>query len=333
MEPAICMRDVGMRFGISRRSTGYVALSQVDLEVRPGEFFCLLGPSGCGKTSLLNLVAGFVTPTSGSVEIDGRPVSGPSDGTRCCLPVRPGAVRLVDRGGKRLLRPAHPRQCRRRSGGPASIECWSSWALSDHRAKLPRELSGRHETARADRPGARQRSGHPAHGRAVRCPRRLYARQDAEGGDAYLGDRRGAPCFSSRTTSPRRSGLPTAIGIMTRAPGRESSGIFEVDLPRPRERMTDGFVDLFNRLSEAIDTEAGARQIGEEACMSEMASTETQEKRRMPTVPVSGHLRLSLSVTAITLLVTLAVWSIVSVFSSPFFFPSPLRRRRLRNST
>jgi NitT/TauT family transport system ATP-binding protein len=56
--------------------------------------------------------------------------------------------------------------------------------------------------------------------------------------------------------------LADRIGIMTRGPGSRIREVFEVDLPRPRERMTDGFIDLFNRLSEAIDAEAGHGQQG-----------------------------------------------------------------------
>ena len=44
---------------------------------------------------------------------------------------------------------------------------------------------------------------------------------------------------------------------MTRGPGSRIREIFEVNLPRPRERMTEGFIDLFNRLNDAIDAEAG----------------------------------------------------------------------------
>jgi NitT/TauT family transport system ATP-binding protein len=53
------------------------ALGQVDLEIRPGEFVCLIGPSGCGKSTLLNLFAGLERPDAGSLSIDGRPIAGP----------------------------------------------------------------------------------------------------------------------------------------------------------------------------------------------------------------------------------------------------------------
>ncbi|WP_217806044.1 ABC transporter ATP-binding protein [Sporomusa malonica] len=52
-------------------------LVDVNLEITAGEFLCLLGPSGCGKTTLMNLMAGFEKPTSGTLTIDGLPVSRP----------------------------------------------------------------------------------------------------------------------------------------------------------------------------------------------------------------------------------------------------------------
>ena len=52
-------------------------LEDIDLDVREGEFVCILGPSGCGKSTLLNIVAGFLVPTAGTVKIDGEEVRGP----------------------------------------------------------------------------------------------------------------------------------------------------------------------------------------------------------------------------------------------------------------
>lgn len=67
---AIRVVDVEMRFGT------FTALKSVSFDVAEGEFVTLLGPSGCGKTTLLKLISGFLQPTSGRIEINGRDVTG-----------------------------------------------------------------------------------------------------------------------------------------------------------------------------------------------------------------------------------------------------------------
>jgi NitT/TauT family transport system ATP-binding protein len=54
-----------------------VALRDIQLEIPPGQFVCLLGPSGCGKSTLLNAIAGFSLPTSGHISVGKQQVTGP----------------------------------------------------------------------------------------------------------------------------------------------------------------------------------------------------------------------------------------------------------------
>jgi NitT/TauT family transport system ATP-binding protein len=54
------------------------AVRNLNLEVKPGEFLCILGVSGCGKSTILNVVAGFVKPTLGEVLVDGERVKSPN---------------------------------------------------------------------------------------------------------------------------------------------------------------------------------------------------------------------------------------------------------------
>ncbi|MCW2730273.1 MAG: hypothetical protein JWR13_1089 [Mycobacterium sp.] len=61
--------------GIEKRYFNAVALHPIDLDIRDGEFFCLLGPSGCGKTTTLNIIGGFVEPSGGVVRIAGTDVT------------------------------------------------------------------------------------------------------------------------------------------------------------------------------------------------------------------------------------------------------------------
>lgn len=71
------VRAAGVNKVFGAQPGGVVALKDIDLEIRPGEFVCLLGPSGCGKSTLLNAIAGFSLPTSGTLEVSGQPVTAP----------------------------------------------------------------------------------------------------------------------------------------------------------------------------------------------------------------------------------------------------------------
>ncbi|GAB2927381.1 ABC transporter ATP-binding protein [Micromonospora polyrhachis] len=77
---AVALSGVTKVYG--RGDNAVLALDGVDLDVRAGEFVCLVGASGCGKSTLLNLVAGLDQVTSGAVQLTGDSLDGPA--------VRPG---------------------------------------------------------------------------------------------------------------------------------------------------------------------------------------------------------------------------------------------------
>src|SRR5450432_2993673 len=70
------LAGVGKSFVVRGQETQ--ALLPVDLAVRPEEFVALVGPSGCGKSTILNLVAGLLRPSEGTVKYDGVEVTRPN---------------------------------------------------------------------------------------------------------------------------------------------------------------------------------------------------------------------------------------------------------------
>lgn len=72
----ILVDHLRVRFG--SKATEVEAVSDVSMEVKPGEFVSIIGPSGCGKSTLLNVVAGFVKPSEGTVTMDGKATDKPS---------------------------------------------------------------------------------------------------------------------------------------------------------------------------------------------------------------------------------------------------------------
>jgi NitT/TauT family transport system ATP-binding protein len=74
--PAISIRNVTHVYDTATDGGGLLALDDVSVDIVSGEFVCLLGPSGCGKSTLLNIVGGLMTPSSGHVLVNGKPVAG-----------------------------------------------------------------------------------------------------------------------------------------------------------------------------------------------------------------------------------------------------------------
>src|SRR5512141_2931017 len=63
---------------LTRTFGDFTAVDNFNLTLQEGELVSLLGPSGCGKTTTLRMIAGFMTPTSGTIEVDGEVISSPT---------------------------------------------------------------------------------------------------------------------------------------------------------------------------------------------------------------------------------------------------------------
>jgi ABC-type Fe3+/spermidine/putrescine transport system ATPase subunit len=70
MRPLVRLRSLAKSYG------GVAAVEPLDLDIAPRDFCAVLGPSGCGKSTLLRMIAGFVEPSKGRIEIDGADVTG-----------------------------------------------------------------------------------------------------------------------------------------------------------------------------------------------------------------------------------------------------------------
>jgi hypothetical protein len=133
---------------------GFTALHSVSLDIAEGEIFALLGPNGAGKTTLISSVCGIVTPTSGTILVDGHDNGRPTTMPRAVLsgwcrrnsrptPSRPSGTRSASRAvcSARALAGAHHQ-------GPADL------SLIDKTRQHHPAIVWRHEAARPYREGA-----------------------------------------------------------------------------------------------------------------------------------------------------------------------------------
>lgn len=251
-DPIILASEVNMTF--ATRNGLLVALEDFHLEVKPGEVVCIVGASGCGKSTFLNIMAGFLRPTSGEVLLDGQPINGVEP--RCGMIFQsyalfPWMTVLENVGFGPRLKGASRRERREKAQhwismvGLDGFEHAYPGELSggmQQRVALSRSLANDPEVLLCDEPFA-----------ALDAMTRQILQQEllrvvAETGKTVL--------FITHSIDEALV-LSDRLVVMSARPGRVKA-IYDNDLPRPRSmdvQITDRFVELKREVWDLVQEE------------------------------------------------------------------------------
>lgn len=132
-KPLLTLRSVGKTF-----SNGVTALANVDMAIHEGDFLSLLGPSGCGKSTALRIIAGLMTPTTGTIDWDRKAGDDLSVGFVFQEPTLLPWASVFDN----VWLPLRLKGVSRAKARPAVMELLERVRLSGFEEAVPRELSG-----------------------------------------------------------------------------------------------------------------------------------------------------------------------------------------------
>lgn len=251
MTDAIELSWVDKTFYVARTGGEFVALKNVNLRVREGEFFCLLGPSGCGKSTLLHMIAGFENATSGELRILGKPNGGPGVDRGVIFQSEMalfGWLTVEENVGYGL-----------RARGVARSERKERVAyyldlvgLTRHRRSYPREISG----------GMKQRvqiARVLANDPTILLMDEPFGALDAQTRaemQTYIAklweDLRKTVVFVTHDVA-EAVWLADRIGIMSAGPAATVRTIVTNELARPRGKMTAAFAEMYNTLTAELE--------------------------------------------------------------------------------
>lgn len=138
MTKALAAKDVRHSYG--KDAKRLLALDGVSLAVNRGEFVAIVGPSGCGKSTLLRVMGGLLTPTEGTVVVDGQPLREPQRKIGIVFQnVNLMPWRTVQRN---VMLPLEVARVSRRQASARATQTLELVGLQDFADSLPRELSG-----------------------------------------------------------------------------------------------------------------------------------------------------------------------------------------------
>ena len=234
------------------------ALTDLNVAVARGEFVSIVGPSGCGKSTFLNILLGLIKPDSGSLEVDGIPIIGPSQERAMVfqefglLPWRTVAAN-VELGLELKGTPAAAR-------APRVAELIKLVGLNGFENHYPHELSG----------GMKQRVGLA---RALATEPQVllmdepFAALDAQTRDLMqtellqIWERTKKTVLFVTHSIEEAAYLSDRVIVMTARPGR-TKDVLRIELPRPRDyemRLTPEFNEIKSRIWEVLKEELNSR--------------------------------------------------------------------------
>ncbi len=243
----------------SRSGAPVEALAPLSLDIAAGEFVVIVGPSGCGKSTLLYMLAGFSTPTAGSISVAGEPVSGPDIDRGMVFQSYALFPWLTVRGNVEFgLERKGIARARRRE---IAAEYLALVGLLDFADKHVSELSGgmkqRVAIARAFATEPSVIFMDEPFGALDALTRRFLQRELLH----IWREHRKTVLFITHSV-PEAIFLADRIVVMTARPGEVKSTI-AVDLPHPRDLTADGFRDIERRIYADLDEEL-ARSFAQE---------------------------------------------------------------------
>jgi NitT/TauT family transport system ATP-binding protein len=253
-EPAIQLTGVTKKFATPAGGI-YTAVEGLDLAVEAGQFCAVVGPTGCGKSTALTMISGLEKPTSGSVTVDQRPVTGITRGVGYVFQndaVFPWKTVLDNVAAGPRFRGIHRTE---------AIGMARDWlrrvGLTGFEDRYPHQLSG----------GMRKRVALAQS--LINEPRVLLMDEPFSALDvqtrSIMSDEllslweltRPAVVFVTHDLEEAIS-LADQVVVLTAGPGRVKA-VFTVDLPRPRNaqeiRFTDEFVRLYSEIWDALRSE------------------------------------------------------------------------------
>ena len=260
MSPSLIRLDAVTKVFPSRRGD-IVAVSEFSHEIQKGQIVTLVGASGCGKTTVLNMVAGFLAPTSGSVLLDGRPITRIEP--RCGMIFQSYAlfpwltVRKNVEFGPRIN--GVPRKARAEQAqeyiemvGLEGFEDSYPGELSGgmrQRVALCRALANKPDILLCDEPFA-----------ALDAMTRQVLQQEL----LKIVGESGQTVFFITHSIDEALVLSDKVVVMSARPGRVKA-VYDVDLPHPRKvevQLTEQYLELKRKIWDIVEEEVKASMRG-----------------------------------------------------------------------